>query len=95
MLTLILSWQDIPEPVTVIRSHWWKDPLSRCAYSHIALGSTGDVLDHIAAPEDRIVFAGEHTSRAFEGTVHGAYVSGIRAANDIVTMASGEVRISH
>ncbi|WP_244191285.1 FAD-dependent oxidoreductase [Klebsiella pneumoniae] len=32
---------------------------------------------------NRLFFAGEHTSRKYRGTVHGAYLSGVREANKI------------
>jgi monoamine oxidase len=40
-------------------------------------------FDVLAKPEGRVHFAGEHTSRDFFGTAHGAYLSGLRAATEI------------
>ena len=34
----------------------------------------------------RIVFAGEHTEQAAHGTLHGAYMSGLRAARQAVAL---------
>ena len=40
--------------------------------------------DHLAtAVDDRVHFAGEATDRNSFGTVHGAYNSGVRAADEI------------
>lgn len=37
-----------------------------------------------AAPvANRVFFAGEATSRRYQATVHGAYLSGVRAAEEI------------
>ncbi|MGH8252275.1 MAG: FAD-dependent oxidoreductase [Steroidobacteraceae bacterium] len=34
----------------------------------------------------RIVFAGEHTEQTAYGTLHGAYLSGVRAASEAVRL---------
>ena len=36
----------------------------------------------LAAPHGRVFFAGEHTNSGHLATVHGAYLSGLRAAED-------------
>ncbi len=47
-------------------------------------GQTGNEWHILAEPVGRMLhFAGEHTHTEYMSTVHGAYLSGIRAANDI------------
>ncbi|MEZ4640019.1 MAG: FAD-dependent oxidoreductase [Caldilineaceae bacterium] len=76
---------DIPDPEDVQITRWAADPFALGSYSFNALGSSPDMRDALAAPVDnRIFFAGEATSRAYFGTVHGAYLSGVRAAQEIL-----------
>lgn len=49
------------------------------------IGSTPAMRDHLAASVgNRVHFAGEATHRAAYRTVHGAYLSGLRAAKDVL-----------
>jgi monoamine oxidase len=59
---------------------WASDPYARGSYSHCRPGRYGAraVLTHPVG--ERIVFAGEHTEQSAYGTLHGALLSGIRAA---------------
>lgn len=74
----------IPEPTAHQITRWAADPFSFGSYSFNALGSNPSMRDALAAPMgDRIFFAGEATERRYFGTVHGAYVSGTRAARQV------------
>ena len=45
--------------------------------------------DHLAQPVDgRLFFAGEATNRQYFGTVHGAYLSGVRAAKELLEIGA-------
>jgi monoamine oxidase len=59
---------------------WASDPWARGSYSHCRPGRYGAraVLTHPVG--GRIVFAGEHTEQTAYGTLHGAHLSGVRAA---------------
>lgn len=62
---------------------WSTDPWSgHGSYSHVAVGSTpADMrVFERAFYQDRLWFAGEATNAQYPGTVHGAYLSGERAA---------------
>ena len=61
---------------------WDADPLARGAFAWFKTGQMADLLPHIAAPEGRVYFAGEHTSPWF-GWMQGALQSGIRAAAEV------------
>ncbi len=75
----------IPEPVGVQTSRWSLDPWARGSYSAMAVGSTREDRLALARPiADRIFWAGEATEPDYFGTVHGAVLSGWRAADEIV-----------
>ena len=62
---------------------WSADPYSRGAYSYCLPGRYGarGLLTRPLA--DRLVFAGEHTEQGAYGTLHGARLSGERAARQL------------
>jgi monoamine oxidase len=63
-----------------IATAWAADPFARGAYSHCVPGRYGARATLTRPVGDRIVFAGEHTEQAAYGTLHGAHLSGKRAA---------------
>ncbi|MFN8025037.1 MAG: NAD(P)/FAD-dependent oxidoreductase [Acidimicrobiia bacterium] len=74
----------IPAPTGSQITRWASDPYAQGSYSFNKLGSTPAMRDHLAASVDgRVHFAGEATSRDSFATVHGAYLSGVRAAKAI------------
>lgn len=85
MTTLREMLPQAPDPVASFVTRWSKDPWSRGSYSHIPVGATGAEYDVLASPLDgRVFFAGEATHREHPATVHGAYLSGRRAAAEIL-----------
>jgi len=77
------------DPVAVRVTRWAADPFAGGSYSHVRVGASSDMFDHLAAPvQGRVFFAGEATSKAYRGTVHGAYLSGLRAAQEVAALAS-------
>ncbi|MEE1784931.1 NAD(P)/FAD-dependent oxidoreductase [Streptomyces sp. SP17BM10] len=75
---------DIPQPVDFQITRWASDPYARGSYSFVKVGATPATRDQLAAGVDgRVHFAGEATHRQDPATVHGAYLSGIRAAKEI------------
>ena len=74
----------IPAPLDAQITRWASDPFSLGSYSFNALGCKPKMRTDLAQSLDgRVLFAGEATSRKYFGTVHGAYLSGIRAAHEI------------
>lgn len=61
---------------------WDEEPWSRGAYAIFEPGQFFSLLPHVARPEARIHFAGEHTS-AWHGWMQGALESGNRVAREI------------
>ncbi len=59
---------------------WALDPFARGSYSHCLPGRYGARAILTRPVGGRIVFAGEHTEQSAYGTLHGAHLSGLRAA---------------
>jgi monoamine oxidase len=68
---------------------WLNDPWSRGSYSYAAPGHAGDRAVLVAPVDDRLFFAGEATSPNFFSTAHGAYISGVAAAEAALTSLAG------
>lgn len=78
-----------PQPKAWAVSRWGADPWSRGSYSFNALGSHPRQRDDLArSVSGRLFFAGEATSRQYFATVHGAMMSGQRAAEEIMSSSS-------
>jgi len=59
---------------------WLQDPWSRGSYSYALPGHADDRAVLAAPVDNRLFFAGEATSLNFFSTAHGAYISGVAAA---------------
>ncbi|MFO0669867.1 MAG: FAD-dependent oxidoreductase [Polyangiaceae bacterium] len=71
-------------PVGVLRTRWHDDPFARGAYTYPATATTDTDVAALARPIDkRLYWAGEATDTKAYSYVHGAYASGLRAANEI------------
>lgn len=82
----IMFGSDIPEPVDYQITRWASDPFSLGSYSFNALGSTPAMRKELAAPlNGKVFFAGEATQADYFGTAHGAYLSGLRAAKEVLS----------
>eukprot|EP01119_Soliformovum_irregulare_P015261 TRINITY_DN4278_c1_g3_i1.p1 TRINITY_DN4278_c1_g3~~TRINITY_DN4278_c1_g3_i1.p1 ORF type:complete len:637 (-),score=173.54 TRINITY_DN4278_c1_g3_i1:92-2002(-) len=76
---------SIPGPLRAVVTRWACDQFALGSYSYLQPGGSPDDYDILGQPiNNRIFFAGEHTSRDHPASVVGAYLSGIRAANQIV-----------
>jgi monoamine oxidase len=64
---------------------WQADPFSRGAYSYAAVGGMDAAKALATAVADTLYFAGEATnSDGYNGTVHGAIATGLRAAKELL-----------
>lgn len=63
-------------------SRWGSDINSLGSYSCDLVGKPADLYERFQAPVDNLYFAGEAASIDHSGSVHGAYSSGISAAED-------------
>jgi len=78
---------SVPDPVRAVRTRWGSDPFTHGAYTVNKVGATGrdrEVLGESVA--NRLFFAGEATSRKRFGSVSGAYLTGLKAAQDIMAI---------
>jgi monoamine oxidase len=68
----------------VAASAWARDPFSRGAYSYARVGRSDERAVLAAPAHGRLFFAGEATSREDFSTAHGAYRTGVRAAEEAI-----------
>jgi monoamine oxidase len=75
----------IPNPIDYQITRWSSDPFALGAYSFNPVGSHPKLRRQLSEPiENKLYFAGEATERDYFATAHGAYLSGIRAAKEIL-----------
>lgn len=75
----------IPDPVAHLATHWAADPWTFGAYSYVSANSEPADFNAFKEPvAETLFFAGEHTDFAYHGTVHGALMSGRRAARQLL-----------
>ena len=90
-LSKMFAPAEVPQPSEVIVTRWKKDPFACGVYSYVGpLTQVGD-YDVMAKPVGRIHFAGEATCGTHPATVHGAYLSGLRAASDVIEEMLGPI----
>jgi monoamine oxidase len=78
---------SIPNPTNMLRTKWNTNKFSFGAYSYATNGTrSSDFEAFEESIDNKLFFAGEHTNRDYRGTVHGAYLSGIREAEKIVEL---------
>jgi monoamine oxidase len=76
---------DAPDPVAAQITRWSADPFARGSYSFNAVGSSNADREALAENDTgRLHFAGEALNALYPGTVHGALLSGRRAARTII-----------
>lgn len=84
----------IPTPSETIITRWRKDPYSRGSYSYVGPEATADDYDYMAKPVgNSLFFAGEASCKSHPATVHGAYISGLRAASEVINSLLGPVEV--
>jgi monoamine oxidase len=66
-------------------TRWESDPYTQGAFTYLGPNATPKQLIDMASPEweEQLFFAGEHTDQFYYGSVHGAYLSGLRASQSI------------
>ncbi|URE04001.1 Glucose inhibited division protein A [Musa troglodytarum] len=73
---------DVTEPIQYLVSRWGRDENSLGSYSYDAVGKPRDLFERLRIPVDNLFFAGEATSIKYTGTVHGAFSTGLMAAEE-------------
>ncbi len=85
MEVLRMVWGDkVGAPTERRTTHWSTDPQFLGTYTYPKPGNTPKTFERLAQPMGKRLFlAGEHTIFEYQGTTHGAYMSGIRAAAQV------------
>lgn len=78
-----LYGERVTEPVATTITRWDEDKYAGGAYSILSLGSTRNHFEELGKAHGRMFFAGEACIFEKQGTVHGAYETGLRAAREI------------
>ena len=100
METLKHLYNDIhvPQPTIAVRTLWGSDPYSRGSYTFLPPGATNEDYQMLQYPINensesytidetdtmRLFCCGEHTTSFHPSTAHGAYLSGLRAAKEVI-----------
>ncbi|RMZ83467.1 hypothetical protein DV737_g1613, partial [Chaetothyriales sp. CBS 132003] len=92
-LRRIFGHNNVPQPLETIVTRWGSDRFARGTYSYVAAEARPGDYDLIAAPVPNLFFAGEATIATHPATVHGAYLSGLRAANEVYESLVGPIAI--
>lgn len=73
---------DANGPIQYLVSRWGSDVNSLGSYSYDMVGKPHDLYERLRIPVDNLFFAGEATSVDYPGSVHGAYSTGLMAAEE-------------
>jgi len=84
---------EVPNPIEAVVTRWGHDPYSRGSYSYTGPNFEPDDYEVMAKPVGNLFFAGEHTCGTHPATVHGAYISGLRAASEVLDAMIGPIEI--
>lgn len=84
----------VPDPLESIITRWGQDEFARGSYSYVAARALPGDYDLMAKPLGNLYFAGEATCGTHPATVHGAYLSGLRAAKEVLESIIGPLEFS-
>ncbi|MCJ1397018.1 hypothetical protein MMC11_000210 [Xylographa trunciseda] len=92
-LATMFKQMTIPKPTETIVTRWGKDRFARGTYSYVGVKAQSGDYDSMAKPIGNLHFAGEATCGTHPATVHGAYISGLRAASEVIDDLLGPIVI--
>ncbi|KAL7227721.1 hypothetical protein ACSBR1_022572 [Camellia fascicularis] len=80
---------SVPNPLQAVCTRWGQDQFAHGSYSYVAIGASGDDYDILSESigDGRVFFAGEATNKQYPATMHGAFLSGMREAANILRVA--------
>ncbi|EFX03272.1 lysine-specific histone demethylase [Grosmannia clavigera kw1407] len=94
VLRSVFGAEKVPAPAEAVVTRWASDPFARGSYSSAGPEMRIDDYDVMARSVGRhLLFAGEHTTGAHPATVHGAYLSGLRAASELIEELLGPIDV--
>jgi monoamine oxidase len=92
-VTRRLAWLGRPSRLlNAVPYTWEKDRWAKGGYAVFDPAFDPALRDWLARPSGRLVFAGEHTSRTWQGFMSGAVESGRRAALEVAVIAGLDYR---
>lgn len=82
-------WEDeVTKVNSFVATSWLKDPFTRGAYSYVKKGNKKSDFNNLLEPvSSKLFLCGEHTTFSYAGTTHGAYLTGQKAAENIISIA--------
>ncbi|KMU75960.1 lysine-specific histone demethylase [Coccidioides immitis RMSCC 3703] len=89
----IFKGTAVPDPLETIITRWGQDRFSRGSYSYVAAESLPGDYDLMARSIGNLYFAGEATCGTHPATVHGAYLSGLRVAKEVLESVIGPIKV--
>jgi lysine-specific histone demethylase 1 len=89
----VFKHATVPDPLETIITRWGSDRFTRGSYSYVAAAALPEDYDLMARQVGNLHFAGEATCGTHPATVHGAYLSGLRAASEVIESAIGPIEI--
>ncbi|KAI4121408.1 MAG: hypothetical protein LQ338_006378 [Usnochroma carphineum] len=84
---------QVPLPSETIVTRWGNDKFARGTYSYVGSTALPGDYEVMARPVGNLHFAGEATCGTHPATVHGAYISGLRAASEIIEELLGPIDV--
>ena len=84
---------QVPTPLETIVTRWGADRFARGTYSFVAAEAEPHDYDVLAKSLGNLYFAGEATCGSHPATVHGAYLSGLRAASEVLEAMIGPISV--
>jgi len=93
-LTKMFAPKSVPLPSETIVTRWKKDPFARGSYSYVGPRTQAGDYDVMARSHGPLYFAGEATCGTHPATVHGAYLSGLRAAAEVLESLIGPIKVT-
>lgn len=83
----------VTQPLEAIVTRWESDRYARGSYSNAGVNMKAEDYQLMGRSIGNLHFAGEHTTVTHPATVHGAYLSGLRAASDVLDSILGPIEI--
>ena len=92
-LRKVFPSKPIPPPIEVIVTRWKRDPFTRGTYSYVGPETRAGDYDLMAQSVGNLHFAGEATCGTHPATVHGAFLSGLRVAAEVMDAMAGPISL--
>ena len=85
--------KKVPKPLEVIVTRWKRDRFTRGTYSYVGPETQPGDYNLMAQPIGNLFFAGEATCGTHPATVHGAFLSGLRVAAEVMDAMAGPISL--